>query len=111
MVLFLGAPAGWLLAQTPDKSKIEIRLDKLSAEKTGYEKYVHEKQKMRDRIQQDVMGQLDQSEDQNAMARDQRRADNYKADILNDEAYLKRHWEKLTSNQKNRAQKLEEEME
>jgi hypothetical protein len=76
----------------------------------GYEKYIHEKEKMRGRIQQDVMSQLNQSEDQNAMATDQRRADNYKADILNDEAYLKRHWKKMTPDQQNRAQKLEEEM-
>jgi hypothetical protein len=111
VILFLGGPAGWVLAQTPAKSKIEMRLDQLSAEKTGYEKYTHEKSKVRDRIQQDVMSQLNQSEDQNAMARDQRRADNYKADILNDEAYLKRHWKKMTPDQQNRARQLEEEME
>jgi len=99
------------LAQTPAKSQIEKRLDKINVEKIGYEKYIHEKKEMRGRIHQDVMSQLNQSEDENAMARDQRRADNYESDIINDEAYLKRHWKKMTPDQQNQAQQLEEEME
>jgi len=110
-ILFLGGSAGWVLAQTPAKSQIEKRLDKINVEKIGYEKYIHEKKEMRGRIHQDVMSQLNQSEDENAMARDQRRADNYESDIINDEAYLKRHWKKMTPDQQNQAQQLEEEME
>jgi len=108
--LLILTPAGWALAQTPSESQIKKTIDQLSREKTGYEKWVQDKKKCRKQIENDVVNRLDHSELLDEIGRDQSKINAYEADILQDEAYLKKHWAKLTPGQKDWADQLEEEM-